>query len=161
MFHIILAAASGSLSSMRGNGCPATYPTIVSLFGARRTCDEYFSVASLYGGGQSIRPVGMIFIDIPLTTRQYSPGETRSFTLVALSGVMTSPGLTCAEAGNDAANIKDRATKKTRARLGGKQLALCIATLLYRAMRKTVKLKRLRQAAFRTRDCLCITSANA
>src|SRR5208283_3495390 len=70
--HIPHYLGRGSLSSMRGNGCPATYPTIVSLFGARRTCAEYFSVASLYGGGQSIRPVGMIFIDIPLTTRQYS-----------------------------------------------------------------------------------------
>src|SRR5258708_1173164 len=38
-------------------------------------------------------------MDIPCITRRYWPGEPRSLTLYALSGVMKSPGLTCADAG--------------------------------------------------------------
>src|SRR5208337_421354 len=60
-------------------------------------CGEYFSVASLYGGGQSIRSVATIFIVIPCWTRQYTPGASRSLTSDALLAVMKSPGFTCAE----------------------------------------------------------------
>src|SRR5208282_3701865 len=96
---MILVATSGSFGSSNGKGCPATYPTSERWSDVKRTCGEYFSVASLYGGGQSIRSVGTIFMVIPFWTRQYTPGETRSLTLAALSGVMTSPGFTCAAAG--------------------------------------------------------------
>ena len=40
----------------------------------RRTCAEYFSVASLYGGGQSMRSVGITLSVIPCMMRWYWPG---------------------------------------------------------------------------------------
>src|SRR5579862_3982876 len=96
---MILVAACVSLASKNGNGWPATYPTRLRPSCERRTCPEYFSVAFMYGGGHSIRSVRAIFIDIPLTTLKYTPGDTSSFTLAALTGVMRSPGRTSAEEG--------------------------------------------------------------
>src|SRR5271167_4888149 len=46
-----------------------------------------------------MRSVGSTLIDIPCSTRMNAPGESRSLTLYELSGVMKSPGLTCADAG--------------------------------------------------------------
>src|SRR6266478_7388665 len=63
-FHITFVPASGSFTSMSGNGSPATYPTRLRWSGVNLTWLEYFSVASLYGGGQSIRSVGTILSDI-------------------------------------------------------------------------------------------------
>jgi hypothetical protein len=63
----------------------------------------FFSVAFMYGGGHSIRSVTAIFIDIPLTTLKYTPGETRSLTLAAWTGVMRSPGWTSAKEGAEIA----------------------------------------------------------
>src|SRR5205807_296014 len=69
-----------------------------------RTCAEYFSVASLYGGGQSIRSVGITFRLMPCRMRRYWPGVTRSFTFAAFSSVMKSPGLTWASEDEAVAN---------------------------------------------------------
>src|SRR5271163_1782308 len=87
---------------------------------------EYFSVASLYGGGQSIRSVGTTLIVMPCNTRKYCPGETRSWTLEALSGVMKSPGFTCADAG-----VFEIATASTNAaRVSRRQLPSPIARFM-------------------------------
>src|ERR1700683_3237229 len=102
---MILSAACGSLLSTIGNGSPATYPTRLRPSDERRTCEEYFSVVSLYGGGQSMRSVGAILMLIPCITRVYCPGVIMSLTLYTFSSVMKSPGLTCASAGAVAVNI--------------------------------------------------------
>src|SRR5208282_191256 len=58
-FHISLVPALGSFGSMNGKGRPATYPTRLLWSLESRTCEEYFSVASRYGGGHSLRSVMM------------------------------------------------------------------------------------------------------
>src|SRR5271168_4555948 len=76
-FHITLVPASGSFASTIGNGSPATYPIRLRRSGVSRTWLEYFSVESLYGGGQSICSVGVTLIVMPCKTRRYCPGERR------------------------------------------------------------------------------------
>jgi len=53
-FHITFAATCGSFGSSSGNGCPATLVLQLAL-SLRPTCEAYFSVAALYGGGHSRR----------------------------------------------------------------------------------------------------------
>jgi hypothetical protein len=48
-------------------------------------CGEYFSVASLYGGGQSIRSVGRFSSTSRSAPASTTPGDTRFWTLAALS----------------------------------------------------------------------------
>src|ERR1700685_2356729 len=69
-----------------------------SLSSESRTWEEYFSVASRYGGGQSMRSVGTTLKVIPRWTRHNTPGETKSLTLSAFCQLMKSPGLTSAAA---------------------------------------------------------------
>src|ERR1035437_3252429 len=92
------------------------------------TCDEYFSVASLYGGGQSTRTVGTIFIVIPCRTLYNTPGETRSFTCDALSGVMKSPGLTPASPGKLKAASANNAIPPVTTALRNLSISNCIRT---------------------------------
>src|SRR5208282_291117 len=98
---------------------------------SRRTCGAYFSVADLYGGGHSRRPAGTICIRIPCQTSIRLPGLTRSATCAALSGVMTSPGLTGA-ACTAGMSVESEATRTNPASyltvlpLGGVSPAECI-----------------------------------
>jgi hypothetical protein len=58
----------------------------------------YFSVASLYAFGHSMRFVSLIVIGHPRLMHHSMPGETRSFTLSMFASVILSPGDTSARA---------------------------------------------------------------
>src|ERR1019366_5808553 len=115
------------------------------------TCDEYFSVASLYGGGQSMRSVGTIFIVIPRCTLKNTPGETRSFTCAALSGVMKSPGLTPASPGKLKAASANNAIPPATTVLRNPTIPNCIGTSVNALKRFFFRLdKNARQREFPT-----------
>src|SRR5215813_93756 len=66
--------------------------------GVSFTCPEYFSVASLYALGHSIRFGSAMVIGHPCLMHHSIPGEIRSLTLSMFWSVIRSPGVTSAAA---------------------------------------------------------------
>src|SRR5207253_2153889 len=64
--------------------------------GVSLTWLAYFSVASLYAFGHSIRLVSMMVMGQPCLMHHSIPGEIRSFTLSMFASVILSPGTTSA-----------------------------------------------------------------
>jgi hypothetical protein len=79
----------------------------------------YFSVASLYAFGHSMRLVSPMLIGQPRLMHHSMPGETRSFTLSMFASVILSPTATSARApGAPASIMMTAAPARAHQRLG-------------------------------------------
>src|SRR2546430_15890003 len=80
----------------------------------RRTCVAYFSVASRYARGHSMRFGSTTVMGQLWRIHHARPGETRSFTLSTSCAVMTSPGATSAAAGVASMAAKSAVSQQAR-----------------------------------------------